>query len=59
MAHLIRVIKAWLRKNHLTADPSDYVATVESSGSVTIDDIIEELKKDGMELNPATVKDVI
>jgi hypothetical protein len=59
MAHLVRIIKAWLRKNPLTTDPSDYTATIEASGSVTIDDIIEELKEDGMELHPETVKDVV
>jgi hypothetical protein len=56
---MIRRIKAWLRKNHLTPDQSDYYIVLESFGSVTTDDIIEALKNDGMELNPATVKDVI
>jgi hypothetical protein len=59
MATIVREIKAWLKENRLTSDPSDYTATVDSAGSVTMDDIIEELKQDGMELNPATVKDVI
>jgi hypothetical protein len=56
---MLRKIKAWLRKNHLTPDQSDNYIVPESFGSVTTDDIIEELKNDGMELNPATVKDVI
>jgi hypothetical protein len=54
-----RIIKAWLKKNHLSPDPADYYITLESFGSSTVDDIVEELKNDGMELNPATVKDVI
>jgi hypothetical protein len=54
-----RKLKAWLRKNYLTPDQTDNNIVLESFGSVTTDDIIEALKNDGMELNPATVKDVI
>jgi hypothetical protein len=53
-----RVIKAWLRKSHLRGKSTGYFATIESAGSVGLDEIIEELQKDGLELNPATVKDV-
>jgi hypothetical protein len=54
-----RKVKAWFRKNHLTEDPSDAIVVIESLGSMVPDEIIEELKKDGMELKPETVKDVI
>jgi hypothetical protein len=54
-----RKIKAWLKKNHLTPDQLDYFILLELLDGMSIDDIIEELRKDGMELNPATVKDVI
>jgi hypothetical protein len=53
-----RTIKAWLRKYHFSDKPC-FVATIASGGKVTVADIIEELKKEGMELNPATVLDVI
>jgi hypothetical protein len=56
---MIRTVKAWLRKNQLTPDPNDYIATVELQGSATINDVVGEMKKDGMEIKAETAKDVI
>lgn len=53
------VLKAWLRKNQLTEDPNDYTAQVSSSGSVGVQDVIDELVKEGVELKRETIVDVI
>lgn len=53
------VLKAWLRKNQLTEDPNDYTAQVSSSGSVGVQDVIDELLKEGAELKRETIVDVI
>ena len=52
-------MKAWIRKNLLTADPNDYVGVPVTSGSAGINDIVAELVKEGMELKTETVIDVI
>ena len=52
-------LKAWLKKNQLTSDPNDYSATVVSSGSVNIDDIIDEIINDGSELKKETILSVV
>jgi hypothetical protein len=54
-----RKIKAWLKRNKLTTDETDYTVVIESSGSATVRDIIDGLVKEGMELKPETVLDVI
>jgi hypothetical protein len=51
-------LKAWLRKNFFTPGKG-FIVEIESRGSINPDDIIEELKADGMEMNPETVRDVI
>lgn len=52
-------LNAWLKKNLLTADPNDYTATVQSKGSVTVADIVDELENEGMEIKRETVIDII
>ena len=54
-----RKIKAWLKPNQLTPDPSDFSAVIESFGSITPKGIIAELVAEGMELKPETVLDVV
>jgi hypothetical protein len=56
---MIRKVKAWLVKNHLTPDPSDYIAVVDSNGSVDIQDIVDELQKEGMEIKRETAIDIV
>ena len=52
-------LKAWLKPNKLTPDPTDFHIVIDSMGSVGPKDIIKELVAEGMELKPETVLDVI
>lgn len=52
-------LKAWLRKNHLTDDPNDHVASVVSNGHVDPDDIIDEIISDGTDLKRETIKNAV
>lgn len=52
-------LNAWLRPNLLTEDKSDYMAVPVTNGSLTIDDIVEDLRKEGMEIKVETATDVI
>ena len=54
-----RKLKAWLQRNPLTADESDFTAVVESFGSIAPSGVIKELVAEGMELKPETVLDVV
>ncbi|MDP4269822.1 MAG: DNA-binding domain-containing protein [Bacteroidota bacterium] len=53
------VLKAWIRKNLLTEDPSDYLASVVVNGSVTMQDIVRELVNEGMEVKSETAVDIL
>ncbi len=52
-------LRAWLKPNPLTADPTDYTAVVKTSGNLGVADIVNEMKDDGMEFQPETVTDII
>ncbi|MDY3318028.1 DNA-binding domain-containing protein [Riemerella anatipestifer] len=53
-------LKAWLRPNLLTKDdPNDFVAVPLLGGSLGITEIIEALKKEGMEIKTETAVDII
>lgn len=52
-------LNAWLRPNHLTEDKSDYVAVPQTLGSLTISDLVNELRKEGMEIRQETAIDII
>ena len=52
-------LKAWLRDNPLTSDPSDFVGVPASVGSVSIAEIVAELKKEGMEIKEETAIDIV
>lgn len=54
-----KVLKAWLRKNQLTADPNDYMASADVIDSIDLSAIVDELVKEGMEIKRETVVDII
>jgi len=56
---MLRKINAWLVKNHLTKDPNDYVAVVNSNGNIGVEGIVDELMAEGMELKRETAIDVV
>jgi hypothetical protein len=56
---MIKKVKAWLTKNHLTDDPNDMTAVVKSEGSIDPSGIIDELIKEGMETKKETALDVV
>jgi hypothetical protein len=48
-----------LIENKLTADKTDYTGIVVSNGTLSIDDVIKEMQKDGMDIKPETAKAII
>ncbi|MGB4415044.1 MAG: DNA-binding domain-containing protein [Paludibacter sp.] len=54
-----KTLKAWIRKNRLTENPNDYMASVAVNGSIGINTIVDELQNEGMELKRETVIDII
>lgn len=54
-----KTLKAWIRKNQLTEDPNDYMASVVVNGSIGINAIVDELENEGMEIKRETVVDII
>lgn len=52
-------LNAWLRPNLLTDDPNDFVAVPVIVGSIGITEIIDELKKEGMEIKTETAVDIL
>ncbi|MDR7693691.1 DUF4469 domain-containing protein [Riemerella anatipestifer] len=56
----MNTLKAWLRPNLLTKDdPNDFVAVPLLGGSLGITEIIDALKKEGMEIQTETAIDII
>ncbi|MDY3526066.1 DNA-binding domain-containing protein [Riemerella anatipestifer] len=56
----MNTLKAWLRPNLLTKDdPNDFVAVPLLGGSLGITEIINALKKEGMEIQTETAVDII
>ncbi|MEJ8591457.1 DUF4469 domain-containing protein [Riemerella anatipestifer] len=56
----MNTLKAWLRPNLLTKDdPNDFVAVPLLGGSLGITEIVEALKKEGMEIQTETAVDII
>ncbi|MEC5395804.1 DNA-binding domain-containing protein [Bergeyella sp. RCAD1439] len=56
----MNTLKAWLRPNLLTKDdPSDFVAVPLSAGSLGIPEIVEALRKEGMEIRTETAVDIL
>ena len=56
---MIRKLKAWLVRDHLTEHPNDFLAVVDGNGSIGIDGIVDELMAEGMELKRETAIDVV
>jgi hypothetical protein len=54
-----KVLNAQLGLNYMTEEPNDYTAYIVSSGSVTVDDVIQLLREDGMEIKQETAKDIV
>jgi hypothetical protein len=52
-------LNVWLYKNQLTDDPNDFSGVIESPGTLYVDDIIEELRRDGMDIKAETAKAVV
>lgn len=52
-------LNAWLRPNLLTEDKGDYMAVPVTNGSLTVADIVEDLRKEGMEIKVETATDII
>ncbi|MDY3316018.1 DNA-binding domain-containing protein [Riemerella anatipestifer] len=56
----MNTLKAWLRPNLLTKDdPNDFVAVPLLGGSLGITEIVNALKKEGMEIQTETAVDII
>jgi len=56
---MIRKVKAWLKRNSLTPDSTDYNAIIESYGSIDPAGIVKELVAEGMEIKPETALDIV
>ncbi len=52
-------LNAWLRKNPLTPNPSDFVAKPVTIGSIGINEVVDELVSEGIELKRETLIDVV
>jgi len=53
------LLKAWLKNNLLTEDPKDFCATVSGMGSKTLNDIVDEIMKDGTENKKETIVSIV
>lgn len=52
-------LNAWLRPNPLTEDKADYMAVPVTNGSLTVADIVNDLRNEGMEIKAETATDII
>ncbi|MDD4993152.1 MAG: DNA-binding domain-containing protein [Paludibacter sp.] len=53
------VLKAWLIKNRLTKNSTELYAQVSSEGKVGVTEIVDEIMKDGLDINREQVLDII
>ena len=53
------ILKAWLRKNQLAIDPTEYNAQIVVKGNLGITDVLDELIKEGVEMNKETMLDIL
>ncbi|MFZ4724904.1 MAG: DNA-binding domain-containing protein [Paludibacter sp.] len=56
---MIKVLKAWLRKNQHSQEPHDYYAEIIEKGSMNAENIIDELLNEGLEINRASALNII
>lgn len=54
-----KILRAWLRRNMFKDESSNYLASVETNGSINPEGIIDELQSEGMELKRETVVDIV
>ena len=52
-------LRAWLKANRLTADPSDYTAVPDLNGTYNVRSLVEALQAEGMEIQAETAVDII
>ena len=52
-------LRAWLKANRLTADPSDYTAVPDLNGTYNVRSIVDALQMEGMEIQAETAVDII
>ena len=52
-------LRAWLKANKLTADPSDYTAVPDLNGTYNVRSLVEALQAEGMEIQAETAVDII
>ena len=52
-------MKVWLKPNELTADPTDKIAVLSSSGKIDKTGLIDALVEEGVEMRRETLEDVI
>lgn len=53
------LLKVWLKSNHLTEDPNDFVASVSGMGSKNMYDIVKAIMKDGTENERSTIIGIV
>ncbi|MDP4238806.1 MAG: DNA-binding domain-containing protein [Bacteroidota bacterium] len=53
------ILKAWLKKNQQSIDQTDYTAMVDIKGNLGLTDIVDELLKEGLEINREVALDII
>ena len=52
-------LRAWLKANKLTADPSDYTAVPDLNDTYNVRSLVEALQAEGMEIQAETAVDII
>jgi hypothetical protein len=53
------VLKAWLIKTRLTKNSTELYAQVSNEGKVGVSEIVDEILKDGLDMNREVVLDII
>ena len=54
-----KILKGWIADNPVTADKSDRILLLESQGSATLADILDEMKKEDTGLREETLQHVV
>lgn len=52
-------LKAWIADNTVTANKTDKILLLDSAGSINLDDIIDEMLKEGTGLRPETLRHAV
>ncbi len=51
-------LNVWLLDNHLTEDPTDFFGKVKSTGTITNNDLANQMTKEGTKLKEETILDI-